>query len=61
MGETLIINPGLLVKGNSPGSFVRITTHPVIRNLTDEERNEAAEKIEPHRVAERTRVDIFRI
>ncbi|KAM0746375.1 DNA polymerase alpha, subunit B [Meredithblackwellia eburnea MCA 4105] len=61
--STIMINPSFLTKGNSPGTFARLTIHPMEkdeleRRVTDEE--EPDEVIE-HRVWDRCRVDIVKI
>lgn len=36
VGETLCVNPGKLTKGSTPGTFARLTIHPVVRHLRSE-------------------------
>jgi DNA polymerase alpha subunit B len=33
IGDVLCINPGKLTKGSGPGTFARVTVHPVVRHL----------------------------
>ena len=58
---TLVVNPGLLVKGTSGGTYADITIHPV----SADDLREAAGKSEPvpltHNVATRSFVNIVRI
>jgi len=33
IGDVLCVNPGKLTKGSGPGTFARLTVHPVVRHL----------------------------
>ena len=54
---TLVLNPGLLAKNTSGGSYARLSVHPLTR--TDDQQR--AQDPLAHAAPQRTRVDILRI
>ena len=57
--ECFCINPGQLVKGNNGGTFARVTVHPMPEQELAEK--EAVTAGVPHRVVQRTKVEIMKI
>lgn len=52
----MVINPGSLSKRKAAGTYAQMSLHP--RIVADDEREQ---KIVPHNVFERARVDVVRI
>lgn len=64
--STIMINPSFLTKGNSPGTFARITIGPLDRYALEDIRDngiEGGEKDEgvEHKVWSRTKVEIVKV
>lgn len=58
--NTLVVNPGFLVKGNSGGSYAEISIHPFPKNKLDVLAEQENSRI-PHDVPARASVNIVRI
>ncbi|KAI9883497.1 MAG: mRNA cap guanine-N7 methyltransferase [Watsoniomyces obsoletus] len=61
--SVLVINPGMLSKRRAPGTYARLTLHPLKmdHDTSKKDEEEEDEEMLPHKVFERARVDIVRI
>lgn len=55
---SLVVNPGLLVKGNGGGTFAKLTINPIPEA---ELRGQPSNNPIPHSIHSRTRVEIVKI
>lgn len=58
---SLVVNPGLLVKGSSGGTYARLTINPLTASELRNQVSAVPDAPIPHAVHSRTRVDIVKI
>lgn len=65
--STIMLNPSFLTRGNAPGTYAKLTVHPLPRDELERRVGEVGEGAEEpdepieHRVWERCRVDVVKV